>query len=899
MALPTLLSNQPQAGFISWTAFGIQYDGVPYDVPAGNTNKKFVFWDYDAGTQVLPTRTNLAPNPGVASTTGFAATAMAMSVISSGGPIFNTGYLRATFNAARTITTGQDIIYLGAQPAWGGQTAGATAPVAPSTQYTISAWVRSSVSQSVRIQAQPINGAGGGTAVTINGGGGFVTLAANTWTRLWVTFTTPASGAPAIRIDLDAGASSVVYAQNDTLDIAMVHFELGTLRDPFHGSLANTWMDTTAWMGTPHASPSTMVSRAGLRNLMRDPGAANSSMVADGAPNVWAGAGGAVTSARAVDAPWANSGKALRATWTTAGTSGTLQIGNLRNVLLSNTTYTGMLEYKVISGTPSNLPNTASLTEVGVGNTTVIGSGRTDMGNGVYRAWVTFNVTDNTTLSVYGNPRLDFSVGNVPAGTVIEFSDLAIFEGTYDAATRNWFWGSSGALGDGYVGAWAGNPNNSVSVRTQLAPGLVYADVLPELAPEDMLLFLNKNGVGVLVPTTQVIEGSLIVSGSVLADAIGANQIDTWHLKAEAIKANVIAANAITAPAISAGAITTDKLTVASISDSLVANGSFEDGTQGWTVIQAGTGWTADVVQGNSSSGLKSLRMIRGNDVGEDFDLMVAQDTPFFVPVTAAGNKRWYVGARAGSPVDLPAGFYLRVLWLKENFQPSDISPISAIADNVALTTSWGTFEAQVAPPADAHFARIAAVNANAGSTMFVDEIVMYEITVAAMIGNGEIQTQHVRANAITADAIAANAVGADAIAANSIAANKIIAGAIQTNHLSPAVGAEIDISANRAVNLIAADVVAVRNGLGDLTGNVAVIATALTVTPTAVQITQANSDFKLSLTASSVSIIQGSDTRSTWTQKGLEVEAFIGKSVILGQHQITAGTNGTIVKAL
>jgi hypothetical protein len=49
VAAPALTANSPSAGFISWTAFNIQYLGVSYAISAGNTNKKFTYWLFNNG----------------------------------------------------------------------------------------------------------------------------------------------------------------------------------------------------------------------------------------------------------------------------------------------------------------------------------------------------------------------------------------------------------------------------------------------------------------------------------------------------------------------------------------------------------------------------------------------------------------------------------------------------------------------------------------------------------------------------------------------------------------------------------------------------------------------------------------------------------------------------------
>jgi hypothetical protein len=92
----------------------------------------------------------------------------------------------------------------------------------------------------------------------------------------------------------------------------------------------------------------------------------------------------------------------------------------------------------------------------------------------------------------------------------------------------------------------------------------------PELTAADALVLLNKNGTAMLVPGATVLDGALIVPGTILADALSANsvtgekilagEIDTAHLAAGSITADVIAAGAIGAAAIAAGAIQADHL---------------------------------------------------------------------------------------------------------------------------------------------------------------------------------------------------------------------------------------------------------------------------------------------------------------------------------------------------
>lgn len=55
MAVPAMGNNSPSAGYISWDLFHIQYEGVGYEVPAGSTADKWVWWRFNAGVPVVET----------------------------------------------------------------------------------------------------------------------------------------------------------------------------------------------------------------------------------------------------------------------------------------------------------------------------------------------------------------------------------------------------------------------------------------------------------------------------------------------------------------------------------------------------------------------------------------------------------------------------------------------------------------------------------------------------------------------------------------------------------------------------------------------------------------------------------------------------------------------------
>jgi len=83
----------------------------------------------------------------------------------------------------------------------------------------------------------------------------------------------------------------------------------------------------------------------------------------------------------------------------------------------------------------------------------------------------------------------------------------------------------------------------------------VVSDTFPILGASDVLVFLNKSGIALVVPTATVLDGGLIVPGSIYAEAIAANTITSAKIAADAITASLIATGAVTADSIAANAI--------------------------------------------------------------------------------------------------------------------------------------------------------------------------------------------------------------------------------------------------------------------------------------------------------------------------------------------------------
>lgn len=276
-------------------------------------------------------------------------------------------------------------------------------------------------------------------------------------------------------------------------------------------------------------------------------------------------------------------------------------------------------------------------------------------------------------------------------------------------------------------------------------PAVMTGDVLPELTADDTVLFLNKGGIGQLLPETTVVDGSLIVEESILASAIGAEQINGGHIEADSVQAKHLAA----------GSVTADALSVGTVSSNLVSNGSFEDyntdGTiVGWEV-SAMTNGTIQPVTGVASSGRVAIQFAPSTTTA---NLRLRQTSEKFIPVSSASGRRWYVSARMGvAGTSTTNGAYLRVNWYDGNRAYLSYTDIRS---NGSLSTTFAVYEGQVTPPSTARFlgVELLIVSPSITSNTYVDEVTVHEVLVAAHIADGQISTPKLAAQAVTADKI-------------------------------------------------------------------------------------------------------------------------------------------------
>lgn len=200
------------------------------------------------------TRTNLITNPSSGTaTTGYTSVAgtsgvAAVTRVTSGGSTTPT-FSRVTWSTATTTVSG-GVSYATALNLLGGQ------------NHAISAWVRSSIAQTVTFSIDWKQGGGSYVSTT---SAAPVALVANTWTQVFFTGACP-SIANNGSINVLATAGGAVWPIGATLDIQGVMVETGsTLGLFFDGSFPSDTSVTHAWTGTANASTSTEVKIPGIK----------------------------------------------------------------------------------------------------------------------------------------------------------------------------------------------------------------------------------------------------------------------------------------------------------------------------------------------------------------------------------------------------------------------------------------------------------------------------------------------------------------------------------------------------------------------------------------------------------------------------------------------------------
>ena len=143
---------------------------------------------------------------------------------------------------------------------------------------------------------------------------------------------------------------------------------------------------------------------------------------------------------------------------------------------------------------------------------------------------------------------------NTPVAGAIQWTGMSIQ-----------YLGETYAIADGYT-------NTLYAYWTiQYPNNLVVTNEFPVLGPDDCLIFVNKNGMAVIIPGSSVVTGDIIMPGTILAGALAANCITADKLAAGAVTAGAIAAGAVTTHSLAAGSVTAQAVAADAIGAGAIA----------------------------------------------------------------------------------------------------------------------------------------------------------------------------------------------------------------------------------------------------------------------------------------------------------------------------------------
>jgi predicted phage tail protein len=316
------------------------------------------------------------------------------------------------------------------------------------------------------------------------------------------------------------------------------------------------------------------------------------------------------------------------------------------------------------------------------------------------------------------------------------------------------------------------------------------------------LTFFNKSDSGAYantgdvyvefqVKTDAVIDGNLIVTGTVTADAIAANTITATEIAADAITANEIAANTITASQIAADAITATEIAANTITASQIAADAITANEIAANAV------TADAIAANT---------ITSNEIAAN-TITASQIAADAITASEIATNAVTADAIAANTITASeiAADAITASEIATNAVTADAIAANAVtANEIAANTITAS---QIA--ADAITANEIATNAVTADAIAANTITASEIAANAITAT-EIATNAVTADAIAANTITASEIAADAITATEIATNAVTADAIAANTITASeIAADAITATEIATNAVTADAIA------------------------------------------------------------------------------------------
>lgn len=336
------------------------------------------------------------------------------------------------------------------------------------------------------------------------------------------------------------------------------------------------------------------------------------------------------------------------------------------------------------------------------------------------------------------------------------------------------------------------------SVTTEkLAAGSITADKI-----EAGSVTTEKLAAGAVTADT-VAAGAIstekLQAGAVNADKLAANAVTAGKIAAGAVVASKIDASAVTADKIAAGAVSAGKIAAGAVSTDKLAAGAVNADKLAANSVTAGKIAAGAVTAGNIAAHAVTTEKIATGAITAESGIIAESAIGTSQIADASITDAKIVGLTANK---LTAG----------TIDASKIAVVNLVADNITT----GTINGQVIP--------VLGGDKLAAGAVTGEKIAKNAVTADKIVA-GAVTTDKLAANAVTANKILAGAVTADKLSASAVTADKIAAGAITTNKLSSDVGANLDLSSNKSINLM---VSGIETDIGDIEERVTDAETAI-----------------------------------------------------------------------
>jgi hypothetical protein len=378
----------------------------------------------------------------------------------------------------------------------------------------------------------------------------------------------------------------------------------------------------------------------------------------------------------------------------------------------------------------------------------------------------------------------------------------------------------------------ADNNTNLVYVYWKYAdPTSFYgSNTYPTLGPDDILVFVNKMGTHLTVPNTTILDGSLLVPESVVANAIAANTITGDKIAANTISAANIVANTISSTEIAADAIGTSELAASAVQADNLAAGSVTANALAANSVTANALAANSVTAAKIAANTITANQIAANTIGAaqiaanaitadkmmigDFENLAGDDPGFenggvgwslsgtvdTLSAPHGGTKALHmVGSGAikdtvlteGIPVQGGDQFYAEV-WIKTtstglsgtvqlaaNLTGSGMStsyPAFSSVSASTITSTWTKLSGTITIPAGytSFQPRLSIRNDVPSGDFYFDDVIVRRMTAGSLIVDGTITAGKLVAGTITATSGVIGSLDASKITTGTLDASKI-----------------------------------------------------------------------------------------------------------------------------